>query len=199
MSEFKNGDMIEVRNHNANQWNQEELIAITKDNKYLCWNDYRTDVFEWNFGRPIDKFRKLKECYKLGAILQVKIANGKWSLLNGEPSWDNSIEYRIKDGIEPKQFLKHYKEIIAFWNGESIEYYNEFLGDWVPKTDPSWYINDKYRVKEKPIYYYQWEKLSNDYECISLSSYITDECAAKNHYVEDRWRKIESSRRIWEE
>jgi hypothetical protein len=239
MNEFKPkpGEIIEVSNTGKNGWQEREFIGMTIYDKYLCWAHDRTTANPWGYARPVDKFRELKECCKLGAKFEYKLYdNNNWKNCKNfkgdwcQPSWNKDRKYRIKNDISTEQFLKHHKEIVAFWNGKAIESLSN--DNWYEVGIPVWDINTKYRVKkeptcfyqwgklseygdcinipawdinneskakEEPTYYYQWEAVSKYRECIILSQYVTDEYAEEHDYVKDGWRKIESSKRTWDE
>ena len=99
----KQGEMIRVREYRNHEWKEREFIAITSDNKYLCWAEGKTEALSWKYAEPISK--------------------------------------------EPK-------------------------------------------------YYYQWEKLYDDR--IATTDHLSDTFVEENEYKKDGWRKIESSKRLWE-
>lgn len=47
---------------------------------------------------------------------------------------------------------KHYKEIVAWAKGKTIEYYSNYSEKWKIITSPSWNKNIKYRIKPEPKY-----------------------------------------------
>jgi hypothetical protein len=204
MSKFKHREMIEVKDNSRNSWHEREFISMTSEDKYLCWDKEKKTAYAWNDARPIDEFEKLKKCYQLGAKFEYQLSDGNWEQckkFNGnwcEPNWLTDRVYRIIDDIEPKQFLKHHREIVAYWDGKEIEYYNTTLEGWTLSDDPLWGLNIKYRIKKEPLYFYQWEKLSNCGRHINVSAYVADEYAKEYKYEETGWRKVESSKRTWE-
>ena len=70
------------------------------------------------------------------------------------------------------------------------------LDTWIPHTDTNAW--EDYAYEEEPIYYYRWEKLYRDGR-INTSDLVTDEHANICNYKRDGWRKIESSKRTWED
>ena len=92
---------------------------------------------------------------------------------------------------------KHVKERQAFALGKRIEC-RQMFQDWLPIENPTFSQSICYRVaEEEPTYYYKWEKLGD--RCIVVSAFITDEYAKDENFEEEGYRKIESSKRTWEE
>jgi len=176
---------------------------MTAENKYLCWREGKKTAYAWENARPVDKFKDLKKCYKLGARIEHQLLDGNWGKCKTtsgkwcEPAWVPNRIYRIKDGITPEQFLKHHKEILAYWDGKKIEYCNKSEEEWKNTDYPSWHLENRYRIKEKSIYYYQWEKLTGNGNTIETLGYATDEYAEDYNYTGKGWRKIETSKRTW--
>ena len=56
-----------------------------------------------------------------------------------------------------------------------------------------------WRIKPDVTYYYQWEKINTNNDSIMTSQSITDERAKETEYSEGGWRRIDSSKRTWEE
>ena len=50
---------------------------------------------------------------------------------------------------------------------------------------------------EEPIYYYKWEKMYT-YGEIWATTWMTDEYAERGGFKTSGWKKIESSKRTWE-
>ena len=160
---MKAGDIIEVSQDEIYRFPFErEFIGMTSNYEFLCWDSKKTYAYVWNYGRKIDQFKELKECEALGAKFEyvAYFNNLKWEELDGAPKWNENAKYRIKGGITPEQFKKHNKEIIAWWNGAEIEFYNGINEAWViPNLYPTWEINTKYRVKDdKTVYEWMYYK-----------------------------------------
>ena len=66
---------------------------------------------------------------------------------------------------------------------------------WIPHTDTNAWEDCDY---VEPTYYYLWEKLTRN-GSILTSSHITDKYAEKHNFENSGWRKIESSKRTWED
>ena len=147
MKEFKQGTLIEVSNYtNFKDSRTREFIAMSSENKYLCWTENKIDASTWKYARRADKLIELKECHATGAKIEYKNIYDSW-VPTDKPTWDESLEYRIKDGITPEKFKKFRKEIIAHWEGERIELFNAFIEEWQSVEDIDWNLTYRYRVK----------------------------------------------------
>ena len=187
--EPKQGEMITVWD-TENKKYKREFIAITEDNKYVCYLTSKNDAYIWNYAEPIDEFKKLKKCYELGARFEYRylgkiewhncISNGKFV----QPKWYTNSEYRIKNGIEPEKFLKHHKEIIAWWNGAEIEYYDSCIKEWKDVRNPFWTMLNQYRVKEEPKTVAKYRYILNGKWCETRSFYETAEEAERAENAE---------------
>jgi len=94
---------------------------------------------------------------------------------------------------------KHSELIKAWADGAEIEIHEQ-LDRWRTIANPAWNTFEQYRVKPEvvaPIYYYQWERLMSQ-DWISCTNYVTDKEAERCNYTEDGYRKIISSKRIWD-
>ena len=67
--------------------------------------------------------------------------------------------------------------------------------DWIPHTDTKTWEDYDYT---EPTYYYRWEKLYPDGR-IGISDLVTDEHANTCNYEKYGWRRVESSKRTWED
>ena len=54
MSEFKQGDMIEVSDYGTD-WERREFISSTSNGKFLCWSEDKAYATTWQYTRPIQK------------------------------------------------------------------------------------------------------------------------------------------------
>lgn len=50
----------------------------------------------------------------------------------------------------------------------------------------------------KPTYYYKWEKLNIYNDLIETTNWVTDTYAEKYNFKTTGWRKIDNSKRTWE-
>ena len=69
------------------------------------------------------------------------------------------------------------------------------LDNWIPHTDTNAWEDYDY---VEPTYYYQWEILLSTGK-VKVSDFMTNKYAEKFKYEKDGWRKIESSKRTWED
>ena len=132
---------------------------------------------------------KLKVWNKIYAGSPVK----QW-VLTSSPTWADEWDYIVDD---------EYAEIRkAYADGKTIEC-RVGIYKWQKLTNPYWdFKSEEYRVKpDEPTYYYQWERLdmNNDSVIIVSSIYLTDLEAVNLKYAEQGWRRIDSSKRTWEE
>ena len=120
-----------------------------------------------------------------------------WSL-NKYSNWDEETLYVVDD---------ENAEIIKQWYDDKskIEYSFQNGSSWYGTTcttiesiRANIQTGHKYRIKPKDVYYYIWEKLKVD-GGISISNPISDNHAESFGYTSDGWRKIESSKRIWDD
>lgn len=95
-----------------------------------------------------------------------------------------------------EQLKKHWHVIEAYKNGEQIEINGEYSG-WLPVEAPLFEEASSYRAVKKIIYYYQWEKLID--RRIVTTEYVNDKHATLANYKENGYRKIEGSKRTWED
>jgi hypothetical protein len=51
---FKQGQMINVRDHGNGEWREREFIAMSECDGYVCWSKNKTFVYEWEEAREID-------------------------------------------------------------------------------------------------------------------------------------------------
>ena len=126
-----------------------------------------------------------------GTKVWVKPLSGEWFKINNV-SWDKDITYIVDD--EYAELRK------AQADGKTIEY-KPIKGEWEYLEYPEWNkAPQTYRIKtDEPTYYYQWEKLYPEGRIIT-SEYLTDETADYDGYkVSEGWRRIESSKRTWED
>ena len=64
MTEFTQGEMIEVSDdENFENSFEREFIAMTKNEKYLCWSLNKFNTSTWKYARPIENTRMV-EFYK---------------------------------------------------------------------------------------------------------------------------------------
>jgi len=179
------GEIIEVSKYKRFSISEKrEFIAMTSNNKFLCWNDDKTCAIAWEYGRETDQLKELKECEVLGARFECKSSRSEWGDI-GEPGplWLDGTEYRIKDGITPEQFKKHPKEIIAWWDGAEIEYLSSIDDTWKSPLDnePTWGVNNTYRIKEiKTVYEWIYQKYDKGSWCID--QVLRTEKEATNHF-----------------
>jgi hypothetical protein len=190
---IKQGDMIEVSDSiDFEDFEIREFIDMTNEGKYLCWSENKINALSWRYGKEIDLFKELKECAKFGAIIELydeDIEN--W--IEIKPSWIRDIKYRIKGGIAPEQFKKHPKEIMAWWNGAEIEYFNPDDNNWCNTNGkPLWNVHVKYRIKEPKIVY-EW--LYKPGDTWLLSAKILTEEEAFNNFKS--WKYMKTGR-SWE-
>ena len=75
--------------------------------------------------------------YANGMEIECEDAYGNWEYIKN-PSWENNIEYRIKDKFAE---LKE-----AHKQGKTIEYYDKSKDKWFEAHFPSWVINIEYRI-----------------------------------------------------
>ena len=77
----------------------------------------------------------------------------------------------------------------------------EFIGcvshTWIEHTDED--IWEDVRHKKLEPTYYKWERLHINNELIETSNFVTDAYAEKYNFESNGWRKIENSKRSWEE
>ena len=135
-----------------------------------------------------------------GAKIEFKTLNNEWERVVS-PDWIEVINYRIKGGISIKSWNKHKDMILSYWEGKEIECRLDEKDTWDIVKKPIFGIHCEYRVKSlEPVYFYQWEKLFDENQIIISNGFITDE-RAKNSGItkEQGWRKIESSRRTWDD
>jgi hypothetical protein len=193
------GDIITVHEHEDAMKFNREFITMSPAGDYLCWNPTHTQADTWHYAEPIDEFKLLKECINLNAIIEVLGTDGEWfQTLNSMLCFDLPRDnYRIKDNISPEQFLKHHKDIVAFWDGSEIELLHAD-GRFTTKKNPTWRIDATYRIKPEPTYYYQYETIVANGVIKQTTLYMTDEYAERLDYTETNgWFKIESSKREW--
>ena len=117
----------------------------------------------------------------------------------------NWLKMRMPNWLEDTYYVvdDEYTEVRkAFYDGNQIQINkgNSYCESWIDMSNSTFSLGAKYyRVKpDEPTYYWRWERLSND-GVIGLTDYITDEYAENNRIVEQGYRKIESSKRTWEE
>ena len=115
-----------------------------------------------------------------------------WKLTD-EPIWSDRSKYIVDD--EWSEIRK------AHLNRKTIEFQDEY-DKWVVRNLDTQVMCDitRYRIKsDEPLYYYQWEKMLSHGAVITVTEYVLDDYAEKNGYKKDGWRKIENSRRTWDE
>ena len=165
MSKFipKQGDMAEVRDFESESFVKREFISMSSNGRYLCWSEDKNFASVWKYARPVDKFRELKECYELGAKFEYYDEHTKNWYRTNQPNWDENTMYRIRNGITSQAFKKHRKEIVAWWNGVKIEYYNNGIHAWLHVQTPSWSLITDYRIKEPEFKVGEWvqDKISH--------------------------------------
>lgn len=54
--------------------------------------------------------------------------------------------------LSKEQIKKHGKEILAWANGEKIEFHCVLSDEWIETGPPRWKTNTEYRVKPKPLF-----------------------------------------------
>ncbi len=115
----------------------------------------------------------------------------KWDKLNAaQVGWHDWCIYIVDD--EYAELRK------AEADGKTIQISNRNQTIWSDWSKPGYsegVIN--YRIKPEDIYYYQWEQISENQDVIEISNFLNNEVGdlLKN----DGWRKIESSKRTWDE
>ena len=109
---MKTGDMIEVSSWiEFTKCYEREFIGIYSEaDRYICWNEDKTKIDIWSFGREIDPFRELKECEALGARFEF-LYEAEW-VDTSKPSWLEYIKYRIKGGITVEQFKANHEKSV---------------------------------------------------------------------------------------
>ena len=65
------------------------------------------------------------------------------------PEDDWQVTYCNFTKVDPPKRHKHYKEIVAWANGEVIEYFSDHSEAWRVIREPSWTDTVQYRVKPK--------------------------------------------------
>ncbi len=132
-----------------------------------------------------------------GTKVWIKNNTEGWTLLE-TPMWLPDEVYVVDD--EYSDLRKAYLE------GKEIEVYQ---GDWYDiglcnakaQNFELFPPDSYYRIKsDDPVYYWQWEKLDKDTGGIMITEHYTDKKANYHGYqVNSGWRKIENSKRIWDE
>ncbi len=121
-----------------------------------------------------------------------KNSESKFWYLVEEPRWHKDRIYIVND--EYAELRK------AEIDGKTIEY-NSIGGEWYSthkKLNWNYPITD-YRIKpDEPIYYWEWEIKEKD-GIIRTSLFMTDNYVSETRFVENGWRKVESSKRTWED
>ena len=133
-----------------------------------------------------------------GTKVWARHQNGaEWSCML-HPSWDKNYIYVVDDTNA---------DIIKQWYDDmsKVECYDNNSCTWCKTTSTVKELRHnivdglKYRIKsDEPTYYYQWEVKSLD-GSIVISSFVTDSYAENYKYKEEGYRKIISSKRIWED
>jgi len=134
------------------------------------------------------------------------------SMPDGTEVWEQTIlsEWNL---VKEPVWAKHYIYVVADNNAEVIKQwyddknkleYLEENGSWTQSKASIERIREnllddyEYRTKPQEIYYYIWEKLRLNGE-ISISNPISDDYAKSSGYENDKWRKVISSKRVWDE
>ena len=132
-----------------------------------------------------------------GTKVWVKRSTGSWETQQSV-GWFDNFTYVIDDGWAEIRKAMVDGKIVEFYNGCN---YNDtqFSIDEIGTTG---HTLSSYRIKPdvvEPVYYYQYEKISDSNNgCISISDYMTDNFAIANCFTSvDGWFKIESSKREW--
>jgi len=87
---------------------------------------------------------------------------------------------------------KHYDVIVAWANGEEIQY--EHKGSWIDINDPDWYETVNYRIKPKRVKKEGWV---NVYKGSLLTVHTVKDCADQARIIGKE--KITCIRITWEE
>ena len=124
------------------------------------------------------------------------IGGNIWTLIS-DPTWYQNCTYVVNDNNA--EIIKQFHD-----DASKVEYFNIIEDRWeqtscknVGCTRTSiGAVGHKYRIKPEDVYYYIWEKLKMD-GGISISNPISDNHAESFGYTSDGWRKIESSKRTW--
>ena len=123
----------------------------------------------------------------------IKEPNEKWWETD-IPGWNPDTIYIVND--------KYAELRKAYTEGKIIEY-RYGISEWKKLSNPSWNSKiESYRIKPDVTYYYQWEKQTpSQYgKEITISTHMDDEVAKGYGYtIESEWRRIDSSKRTWEE
>ncbi len=146
--------------------------------------------------KEINRWAECPDGTKVWALHKEGPDKKGWSLLE-HPLWETVTNYIVDD--EHSQFRKAQidgRTILAYQGGwYNINQCNEATQNF--KLSPA---DEYYKIEtNRPTYYWQWEKLDKEEESILITPHYTDRMANKRGYqVNDGWRKIESSKRIWE-
>lgn len=87
------------------------------------------------------KHAELIKCWADGAEIEYRLGPHNYLAITGEPSWQKSLEYRVKN--------KHQSLIDAYDNGAVIEVADE-CSEWIITEHPKWYEDFEYRIKPEP-------------------------------------------------
>ena len=120
-------------------------------------------------------------------------------VLQSEPLWEKEYIYVVDD--DNAHIIKQWYD-----DASKLEHLESGSGIWHETTCATVggikkhiLKGHKYRIKpDELIYYWQWEKLKTDGE-ITLSNHLSDKHAKSLGYESDGWRKIMSSKRVWNE
>ncbi len=118
--------------------------------------------------------------------------NDEWTVLYTDPKW-------LKDGIYIVD--DEYAEIRkSFYDGKTIQYYEESSGRWFVAASPSWTLPvDEYRIKpEKPVYEYQWYYIDSVTNVFLTSGHYVDieETEKETKILNVDWKPFEPSKRV---
>ncbi len=139
----------------------------------------------------IKKYKKEFEHWLCSGSVLVKViynTGSKWAEIQSDYAWENTEALLVVND-------KYVELRKALAEGKTMQ--NIGSGQWLDLDFPMFSEDiTRYRIKpNEPIYYYQWEQLQG--ATIWLSNHITDKQAEQD--LVGIWRKIESSKRTWEE
>ena len=186
---YKHGSMTE--------WNKSDAPRWSNDTTYVVDDEYA---------------ELRKESIDTGRPIQVSSDNGTGWITITQPTYIKFIlpleDYRL----EPEEFeypiykkarsdgsivkFTGLKEGVIVQKDIALMYPLGYTSDdWVEHTNTDEWEDYEY---QEPTYYYKWEKLFNDGNIWS-TNWMTDEYAERGGFKALGWRKIENSKRTWEE
>ena len=140
------------------------------------------------------EIKRWGEC-KDGTAVWYKTEYTNWAKTTN-PLWSIKTTYIVDDEWAKiaKQFIDD-RDKVEFYDGH---HWSRTLASDVHTVRKEFVRN--YRIKtDEPTYYYQWEKLYPKRRIVT-SEHLTDETADCDGYkVSEGWRRIDSSKRTWED